>query len=222
MCGVEQGETLLSVPGYLSDAVLVHVYATLVDFRKWLFLCISMFYMYMYVCTCTPVSKHVHAHVCAGAHECQEPSTLGFIVCFYLDTRSLIGTPGLADWVRPLSRKPLGCPYLCCPQHWLGLQTCGPHAQLRTSCYPLSSMHHPCRAFSLLSLGLCTVCELCFCFFFLNVCVPGSGIIGFLGSFWRVVLTVVCQFICALLGFIIFAFLRQVFTLLHGLPWNSV
>lgn len=108
------------------------------------------------------------------------------------------------------------------PQHWLGLQTCGPHAQLRTSCYQLSSMHHPCRAFSLLSLGLCTVCELCFCLFFLNVCLPGSGITGFLGSFWRVVLTVVCQFICALLGFIIFAFLRQVFTLLHRLPWNSV
>lgn len=62
--------------------------------------------------------------------------------------------------------------------------------------------------------GFCTIFELCFCLFFLNVCVPGSGIIGFLGSFWRIVLIVACQFICALLGFIIFAFLRQVFTLL--------
>lgn len=67
MCGVEQVLTLLSVLGYLSDAVLVHIYATLVDFRKWLFLCISMFYVSMYVCTCTPVSKHF-MHMCVQVH----------------------------------------------------------------------------------------------------------------------------------------------------------
>lgn len=176
----------------------------------------------VHMCTC--MSKQVHAHSCAGPHGCQELPTLGFICFFPWYTISHWNPQGLhiqlGHW--PGS---LGGPPVCFPSP--GIADMPHHAQLSVpTVINYSTMYH---ALLVHQLGEHLVYSLFWlmCYLwaaFLFVCLEcvcaWEWSHWFLGSFWGAVWQWLYQFIFALSDFIV-VFLRQVFTLLPKLPWDS-